>query len=159
MCADELGTAADRPQPVDPSLVHDVQCDLPNLIEVVGVNDVALHCDVDRDEPADGQVIGVNETRVVDGGDEQRLRVIVFDANAQFVVPDVEKLASCSDQTHQVRDEPLGPVRCELVARSVAFVLASSSDRCGELRFPPNSGQVFKQLSLRLSGTVRSTQD
>ncbi|WP_329072777.1 hypothetical protein [Amycolatopsis sp. NBC_01480] len=27
------------------------------------------------------------------------------------------------------------------------------------LRFPPNSGQVFKQLSLRLSGTVRSTQD
>ncbi|TVT21681.1 group II intron reverse transcriptase/maturase [Amycolatopsis acidiphila] len=29
----------------------------------------------------------------------------------------------------------------------------------GRLRFPPNSGQVFKQLSLRLSGTARNTQD
>jgi hypothetical protein len=27
------------------------------------------------------------------------------------------------------------------------------------LRFPPNSGQVIKQLSLRLSGTARTKQD
>jgi non-ribosomal peptide synthetase component F len=29
----------------------------------------------------------------------------------------------------------------------------------GSVRFPPNSGQVFKQLSLCLSGTARNTQD
>ena len=36
---------------------------------------------------------------------------------------------------------------------------ARSDRRMVGLRFPPNSGQVFKQLSLRLSGTARSKRD
>jgi hypothetical protein len=34
-----------------------------------------------------------------------------------------------------------------------------SGDDLRDVRFPPNGGQVFKQLSLRLSGTAHNKQD
>jgi hypothetical protein len=47
---------------------------------------------------------------------------------------------------------------CELVDVGVGYPIAVVADQGCVVRFPPNGGQVFKQLLLCLSGIARSTQ-